>query len=87
MSDWTIVFTRTALKDIQKLDVHVAKRLQKKITHFIDSGEPLSFASQLFKPADAGYRWRVGDYRVLFDVDEHGITVLKVQHRREVYRK
>jgi mRNA interferase RelE/StbE len=35
-----------------------------------------------------GWRIRVGDYRVVYDIDDaqHTVTVLHVGHRRDVYR-
>lgn len=87
MPEYRLVFTKTALKDIKKIDSQTSRRIKKKIMFYIDSQKPFYFAEPLTKPADAGYRWRVGDYRVLFDEKDSLITILKVQHRREVYGK
>ena len=35
--------------------------------------------------AEAMYRLRMGNYRVLFDVEENAIVIRKVGHRSEVY--
>lgn len=88
MSRLQIVFTKNAQKDIKKLDHQVAKKIYKKLTSLINSEKPLHSATRLTKPADAQYRWRFGNYRVLFDFDsdKNLIIVLKIQHRREVYR-
>jgi mRNA interferase RelE/StbE len=32
------------------------------------------------------YRLRVGDYRVLFEVEKETIVIYRIRHRREVYR-
>jgi len=32
------------------------------------------------------YRFRVGDYRVLFEVEKETIVIYRIRHRREVYR-
>ena len=34
-----------------------------------------------------GYRLRVGDYRVLFELEDDRIIVYRVRHRREAYEK
>ncbi|MDH4220892.1 MAG: type II toxin-antitoxin system RelE/ParE family toxin [Candidatus Aminicenantes bacterium] len=34
-----------------------------------------------------GYRFRIGDYRVIFDIEGNEIGVLRVGHRREIYRR
>jgi len=86
MSDYRIEFTKSSKKDIEKLSSQVSKRIEKKIMFFVESGKPLTFAEPLTKQSDAEYRWRIGDYRVLFDEKKHLITILKIQHRREVYR-
>lgn len=89
MPKFNVVITKNAKKDIGKLNTQVSKRIYKKLNYFIDSGAPVEFAERLTKPADADFRWRIGDYRILFDYNEKtkSITILKVQHRREVYRK
>ena len=33
------------------------------------------------------YRFRVGDYRIIFDIEEKDIIVLRVGHRRELYKR
>lgn len=58
-----------------------------KLDFFINQENPMDFAEPLTKPHDAQYRYRVGDYRILFDVEDHNIIVLRVQHRRELYRR
>ncbi|PIU83448.1 MAG: hypothetical protein COS68_03990 [Elusimicrobia bacterium CG06_land_8_20_14_3_00_38_11] len=32
------------------------------------------------------YRFRVGDYRVIFDVDKNNIVILRIGHRKKIYR-
>ncbi len=85
--NYEVRLVRSAQKDIKTIDRQIALRIQKKIQFFLDSQDPLSFAEPLTKPSDAQYRWRVGNYRVLFDVDQATIIILRVQHRREVYKK
>ena len=88
MSKLRIVITTNARQDIRKLDKQTARRLHKKFTAWGKSKQPLHPAARLTKPADAQYRLRVGNYRVLFDVDNKKslLVILKVQHRSRVYR-
>lgn len=81
-----IFFTDSAKKDIAKLDIVTQKRLAKKLKYFIDSDKPLSFADRLISAKIGNYRYRIGDYRVIFDKKISKIIVLRVRHRREVYR-
>lgn len=87
MTKYTLLYKKPAVKSIQKLTPQVRKRLKVKLEWFISQADPLSFAEHLTKPADAQYRFRVGVYRVLFDVEESKIVILLVQHRKDVYRK
>ena len=86
MPAYRLLYKKPAAKDIQKLPKPVQKRLKVKLEWFIDQPNPLKFAEPLTKPADAQYRFRVGSYRVLFDVEGSNVIILYVQHRREVYQ-
>lgn len=87
MTRFKVVVTKNAAKDINKLDHIVKKRLKKKILFFIAQDNPLFFAEYLTDSEAGQYRWRVGVYRIVFDVMGDEIVVLRVQHRRQVYRK
>lgn len=87
MANYRLLYKKPAAKDIQKLPKQVQKRLKAKLEWFMGQDEPLQFAAALTKPSDAQYRFRVGAYRILFDVENKNIVILHVQHRREVYRK
>lgn len=87
MATYTLVYKKPAVKDIQKLPPHIKKRLKTKLEWFIGQTNPLDFAEPLTKPADAQYRFRVGVYRILFDVENSNIVILHVQHRSVVYRR
>ncbi len=70
--------------DLDRLDPPVALRVLTKIERSLVSGgaagEPLSgeFAGL--------FRLRVGDYRVIYARTDEGYLVLRIGHRREVYR-
>jgi mRNA interferase RelE/StbE len=86
MPKYTLIYKKPASKEIQKLPLQVKKRLKLKLEWFIVKEDPISFAKALTKPSDAQYRFRVGSYRILFDVEEDKIVILHIQHRREVYK-
>ena len=70
--------------DLGRLDPPVAVRILRKIEKALRSsrgGDPLSgeFAGL--------YRLRVGDYRVIYARTTEGFLVLRIGHRKEVYRK
>ncbi len=73
----------TDLKAISKLEkAQIKKAIEKKLT--ID---PISFGKPLQYSLRGLRRLRVGDYRVIFQIEEKSKTVLvvKIGHRKEVY--
>ena len=86
MYSYKLLYKAPAAKEIKKLPKQIQKRLKVKLEWFISQDNPLIYAEHLTKPADAQYRFRVGTYRVLFDVEGKAIVILKVQHRKDVYR-
>lgn len=81
-----IVFTRRALKDLRSLPKEDRERAMDRISAF--AGEPTSPQHDVIHLVgqSKGYRLRVGDWRVVFNVDNEVIEVLRIGHRREVYR-
>ena len=79
-----LLYTRSAVRDIVKLDAVAKKKIKKKIEIF--SQKPLSYAKKLVDPRIGTYRWRVGNYRVIFDIDGKNIVILRIGHRREIYK-
>ena len=75
-----------AKKDLQSLDSVVQKRIVKKLKFFLEQPNPLQFSKRLIDASGGDYRWRVGHYRLVFDVKENVIMLLRVQHRKDVYK-
>lgn len=88
---WQIDYTSTALKQLGKLDKPAAKR----IIDFMDER-----IAALQDPRDTGkalmgamlgayWRYRVGDYRVVCDIQDNAlcILVIEVGNRKDVYAK
>jgi mRNA interferase RelE/StbE len=73
-----------ALKDLQKIDKRNASKILNKIESLEKFPEIPNFKklTNFYPP----FRLRVGDYRVLFDVENEKITVFRIKHRREVYK-
>lgn len=68
------------------LDKNIQKRILEKLEFYCSQDQPLHFAEPLVHSQFGKWRFRVGGYRVLFDVEAEEIVVLAVGHRREVYR-
>lgn len=75
-----------ASKDIKSLDSVIQKRIARKLMFFLVQDDPLSFAKKLVDSKDGNYRWRIGHYRVVFDVNDDIILLLRIQHRGQVYK-
>ena len=83
---YTILITKTARKDIDVLDSVIRKRLGKKLLHIASLDDVASVAKKPEGEMIGEYRIRVGDYRVLFDIDKKNLVIVRVQHRKDVYR-
>ena len=79
-----IAFTPASWRDWQKLPKTVRERLKAKLLLF--ARNPLRYAVKLTDPQIGQYRFRVGDYRILFDLAENAIVLLAVGHRKDIYR-
>ncbi len=78
-----IVVKESAKKDLKKLEKNIAKRVLIAIVE-LEAYPDVSNIKMLknFTPA---YRKRVGDYRILFEVEDQKITVYRIRHRKEAY--
>lgn len=79
-------FSSQALKQLQKLPKSIQKRIIKKLDHYVKQQNPLRFADYLIDTSIGSYRYRIGDYRVIFDLKEQAIVILVVGYRRDIYR-
>ena len=82
-----IIFSERARKEWNRLERSIQNQLRKKIAFYLESGQPLKFAERLQYPALGEYRFRIGDYRIIFDFEDNAIFVLRVGHRKEIYKR
>lgn len=86
---WTIDFTETAKAQLRKLDKPIARRIVDYMEERIAGlDDPRSTGKALTGPLGGFWRYRVGDCRVICDIQDGALRVLVVQlgQRREVYR-
>ena len=79
-------FTPEARRQLKKLDPSTQQTIIRKLEYFISTDHPLSFVGHLVNNDLGQYRFRIGDYRVIFDLEEDVIVILSVGHRREIYK-
>lgn len=83
---FNVKFKASADKRFSKLPLDIQKRLVKKLEFLISQTDPLDYAETLTDSRIGKYRFRVGDYRIVFDVEGNIIFILDVGHRKEIYR-
>ena len=87
---WRIELTATAVKQLGKLDKGEAKRITSFLRQRLATqDDPRSTGKALTGPQLGAYwRYRVGDYRILCDIQDGVLCILVIEigHRREVYR-
>lgn len=87
--DWRIEFTRNADKAMRKLDRPTAGRVLDELEEIAKLDDPRSRGKALTGNLAGLWRYRVGDYRVVCDIEDGVLVILVVDvaHRREVYRR
>ena len=84
-----VTYTSNARKDLKSIEKGIADRIIKKIYNYSEQGNPLRYALKVKTPSIGEYRFRVGNYRVFFDVNRKGeikiLLILRIKHRREAY--
>jgi mRNA interferase RelE/StbE len=80
------MFVPSASKELKKLESIQQTHLNVAIDALADNPRPLGAIKM--KGSPSSYRIRVGDYRIIYRIEDDVllITVIKVAHRREVYR-
>ncbi len=81
-----IVFKQSALKDLEKLTDLVSKRILNKLTFFISQKDVLKYTKPMVNKDFGSYRFRIGDYRVIFDLEKDKIIILVIGHRKDIYK-
>ena len=81
---YEILFTDKAKKELKKLEHDLQKRILEALGRI--RIRPESFVTKLV--GESVYKFRVGDYRVLMDIDQGKliILVLQIGHRKSIYK-
>lgn len=85
----SVFYTASARKDLNKLSENDAKRVVLKIKS-LTTTDPLLKAKSLSGIFQGLYRYRIGDFRAVFNFDDKGklhiLTILKIKHRKDIYK-
>lgn len=86
---WTIEYTETSRKQLKKLDKQIAERILDYMDSRVSgSKNPRSSGKVLVGSLGGLWRYRVGDYRIICDIQDNTLRVLvvKIGNRGDVYR-
>ena len=86
---WRVEISRTAEKQIQKLNRTAQESVVRFLRERVQAADnPRQFGKPLHGDKGGLWRYRVGDYRLICDIQDERITVLvlRVGHRKDVYR-
>ena len=83
---YSILIRPAAVRDLKALPSDARSRIEKAIDRLVDDPRPPG--SRKLVGVDDEWRLRVGDYRVLYLVNDsqRQVVVARVAHRREAYR-
>jgi len=84
-----VVYSKDARKHLRGLDKKEALKIALKIKFYTEQENPIKQAKKLKPPLGDLYRFRVGDYRAIFEIDSKGnitiLTILSIKHRKDLY--
>ena len=92
---WRIEFDAGALKDLRGLDRQIARRITQFLRERLGPmDDPRGLGAALRGPRSGSeatplWRYRVGDWRIVVRIEDEflRVLVLRIAHRREVYRR
>ena len=85
MASYKILFKQSVARDLRSIPKKDVQRILQRIENLTDEPRPVGVEKL---SGDEKYRIRQGNYRILYAIDDDVITVtiVKVGHRRNVYR-
>jgi len=84
---YNVIWHEGTLKDLKKLNRTSAKKIVAKVKNYLIQ-DPVKLGTPLKGNLKGLYRYRIGEYRVIYVIDqaEKKIIILKVNHRRKIYK-
>ena len=87
MANYSVHLKRSAAKEIEDLGTRtLRRRIISKIRRL--AADPRPAGCQKLSRDENVYRVRLGDYRIVYRIDDHDklVVIIKVGHRRDIYR-
>jgi mRNA interferase RelE/StbE len=87
MASYDVALTSTAEKELKNLSSQLIARLVPRLENLVSNPRPPG--CKKLSGGDDEWRIRVGDYRVVYTIDdaELRVEVTRIRHRSEVYRR
>jgi mRNA interferase RelE/StbE len=85
MDKYNVIFTESSVKELGDVPRKDAQRILKRVSELAANPRPMGCEKLSARPL---YRIRQGDYRVVYFIDDSKkiVDVIKIGHRREIYR-
>ena len=86
---YNVIYTEKALKSLKKLDKSVLNMIKAWIyKNLIGTKDPRQHGKGLTANRSGQWRYRVGDYRILAEIQEDKLVILVVEvgHRKNIYK-
>lgn len=86
---YRLLFSKRALKQLKKMDKAVSALIFAWLKKNIDGAvDPRAFGKALKGDKKEMWRYRIGDYRVLADIEDENLTIIAIEigHRRDIYK-
>lgn len=86
MKIFSVLFSRSARKDLENLETRLVEKIFPKIEALSERPRPIG--CKKLKGSPNLWRIRIGDYRVIYSISEAPrlVEIMFVRHRRDVYR-
>ncbi|MDY6993363.1 MAG: type II toxin-antitoxin system RelE/ParE family toxin [Pseudomonadota bacterium] len=81
---YKIVLTARAVKDLEQINVQEKQKIASKLQQY--AHDPKHYARRLTNSRLGDYRFRIGDYRVVFDIENHQLIILRIGLRKDIYK-
>jgi mRNA interferase RelE/StbE len=86
MTDYGIRYHPEVARDVVKFPNTIKTRIKKAIEQRL-LVDPIKYGEPLRRTLQGYRKLRVGDYRIIYKIEKRAIIVLKIGHRKEVYKK
>ena len=86
---YTVRYAKAALKSLQKLDRPIAAMLYAWVgKNLVGCTDPRAHGKALTANRSGLWRYRVGDYRLIAQIDDSAVTILMLEigHRSSIYK-